>query len=87
MHGVKLWKNIKKITIRRSAMRDYAMDFIPDKATFRAVMFARRMIREGGYPPFAISKAAGYYRVSFDAVAHYVAQAGGRARRRRYDNA
>jgi hypothetical protein len=59
------------------------MDYIPDKALFAAVMFARRVIREGTPPGVANCRAAGYYGVSVGDVARHVGQAGGAVRHRR----
>jgi hypothetical protein len=59
------------------------MDYIPDKTLFAAVMFARRMIREGTRPGLAITRAANYYRVSVQDVAHHTGQAAGRSSRRK----
>ena len=63
--------------------RRWAMDFIDDKNLFAAVMFARRMIREGTSAGIANSRAAKYYAVSISDVARYVGQAGGTCRQRR----
>jgi hypothetical protein len=57
--------------------RRYAMDYIPDKTLYKAVMFARRMMREGTPPGVANSRAAGYYRVNVSDVARHTGQAGG----------
>lgn len=49
------------------------MNFIPDKALYAAVMFARMMIREKQVAPAkAIFRAAEYYEVDQADVAHYV---------------
>jgi hypothetical protein len=60
------------------------MDYIPDKTLFKAVMFARRMMREGTAPPVANTRAAAYYGVPASAVARYTGQVGGRTRWRRW---
>jgi len=57
--------------------RRYAMDYIADKALFAAVMFARKMMREGTPPGVANARAANYYQVDVKDVAHYTGQAGG----------
>ena len=57
--------------------RRYAMDYIPDKALYAAVMFARKMMLEGTPPGVANARAANYYRVDVKDVAHYTGQAGG----------
>lgn len=56
----------------------YLMDYIPDKDLFKAIMFARKMIRGGERPQIAITQAAKYYRKDPADVAFYVGQAGGR---------
>jgi hypothetical protein len=53
------------------------MDFIPDKNLFKAVMFARDMIRDGTPAGVAISRAARYYGYESNEVARYVGQAAG----------
>lgn len=63
--------------------RNYPMDYIPDPMLYRAVMFARSMMREGTPPGVANSRAANYYGVPVGDVAHYTGQAGARARARR----
>ena len=67
--------------------RRYQMDYIPDPTLYKAVMFARQMIREGKPPGVANTRAAGYYGVEVSDVARYVGQAGGtqaqRKKRRR----
>ncbi len=52
----------------------YTMDFIPDKILYKAVMFARNMMRKGTPPPIANARAAKYYGVSINDVAHYTGQ-------------
>jgi hypothetical protein len=51
------------------------MDFIKDKALYAAVMFARKMIREGTPPQKANYIAANFYKRNISDVAHYVGQA------------
>jgi hypothetical protein len=63
--------------------RRYAMDYIPNKTLYKAVMFARKMIREGTPPGLAITRAATYYGVGVSDVAHYTGQAGGTCAHRR----
>ena len=58
------------------------MDYIPDKTLFKAVMFARGMIRRGTRPDIANDRAAKYYEVSVSDVAHYVGQVGGTVSKR-----
>lgn len=57
---------------------DYIMDYIDDKETYKAVMFACKMIRQGREYNQAIRTASRYYDVDMDAVRHYVSQRGGR---------
>jgi hypothetical protein len=52
----------------------YTMDFIPDKTVYKAVMFARQMMRNGTLPSIANSRAAKYYGISSSDVAHYTGQ-------------
>ncbi len=74
----------KKPTPRRKdGKRAYVMDYIGDKTLYAAVMFARKMIREGRFPPKAIRIAANYHGVDSSDVAHYVAQAAGTSAGRR----
>lgn len=67
--------------------RRYLMDYIPDKNLFKAVMFARDMIRNGTSPGMANAIAARHYRYRVGEVARYVGQVGGtivqRGRRKR----
>jgi hypothetical protein len=72
-----------QIPRRPKGRRRYAMDYIPDKTLFKAVMFALRMMREGTPPPVANTRAADYYRVGVSDVAHYTGQAGAACSRRR----
>jgi hypothetical protein len=57
--------------------RRYAMDYIADPTLYKAVMFARKMIREGTSPGIANTRAAQYYRVAVAEVAYYTGQAAG----------
>ncbi len=50
--------------------QSYSMDYIPDKRLFAAVMFARRMMREGAALGVANTRAAKYYGVPVQDVAH-----------------
>jgi hypothetical protein len=63
--------------------RRYAMDYIPDKRLYAAVMFALKMMREGTPPAVANARAAGYYHFPVTDVAHYTGQAGGTCAQRR----
>ena len=64
-------------------MKKYVMDYIPDEKLYKAVMFARKMIRQGTKPPIANSRAAKHYNVSVSDVAQHTGQAGGRVAARR----
>jgi hypothetical protein len=68
---------------KSKSKRHYAMDFIPDKRLYAAVMFALRMIREGRPPGVANTRAAIYFEVSVHDVAHYTGQVGGRSKSRK----
>lgn len=57
---------------------DYLMDYINDKNTFKAVMFACKMLRQGKEFNQAIRTASKYYDVDMDEVRHYVSQRGRR---------
>lgn len=63
--------------------RYYSVDYIPDKSLFAAVIFARRMMREGTPPAIANTRAADYYGVAVQDVAHHTGQVGGRSARRK----
>lgn len=60
------------------AKYDYVMDYISDRDTFKAVMWACNMIREGASPSIAIRRASRYYGVDMSDVVHYVGQRGSR---------
>ena len=57
---------------------DYIMDYISDKDTYKAVMFACKMIRDGKDFNSAIRTACRYYDTDMDDVRHYVSQRGRR---------
>lgn len=54
------------------------MDYIDNPETYKAVMFARDMIRNGSNASIAIRKAAYTYQADMAEVAKYVGQSGGR---------
>lgn len=60
------------------AKYNYVMDYIDDKDTYKAVMFACKMIRDGRSANNAIRIASNYYGVDMTGVAHYVGQRGSR---------
>lgn len=59
---------------------DYLMDKASDKDTFKAVMFACKMIRRGSLPGNAIRTASRYYDCDMQEVAMLVGQRGGRTK-------
>ena len=56
-------------------------DWVDDKDTFKAISFARSMIREGKPPGLAIAIAARYYKVAATDVAKHVGQVAARVKR------
>ncbi len=56
----------------------YSMDFISDKNTYKAVMFACSMLKQGRSYTSAIGIASKYYNVNPDDVRHFVSQRSGR---------
>ncbi|HEY7427513.1 MAG TPA: hypothetical protein VH682_24980 [Gemmataceae bacterium] len=63
--------------------RPYGLDYIADRTVYAAVMFALKMMHQGTPPAIANSRAADYYGVAVQDVAHYTGQAGGRSARRK----
>ena len=64
--------------------RSYDMPYIQDPTVFKAVMFARKLIREDDVPAgVAINRAAAYYDIEPRYVAHYVGIATQRIRERK----
>lgn len=64
--------------------KEYLMDLIEDKKLYKAVMWARKMIREQECAPaYAIQTAAKYYKRKTSKVAHYVGQVASRVKQRR----
>jgi len=62
--------------------KKHLMDFIEDKTLYKAVMFARMLIRKGKRPGLANYLAAKYYKVDISDVAHHVGQVGGRSKQK-----
>lgn len=60
------------------ANHPYSMDFISDKNTFKAVMFACKLLKKGESYTKAIGVACRYYGANPDDVRHYVSQRSGR---------
>ena len=63
--------------------RRYTMDYIADRSLVLAVMFARKMIREGTPAGIANTRAANFYHVAVSDVARYVGQVGGTSAQRK----
>ena len=60
------------------------MSYIKDKDVYKAVMFARKMRKDGVPTGLAIFKASRYYKVDQTDVAHYMGQLGGNVKATRY---
>lgn len=60
------------------AKHSYSMDYIDDKDTFKAVMFACDLLKKGNSYTKAIGIASSYYDVNPDDVRHFVSQRSGR---------
>ena len=60
----------------------YAMDYCEDKNTFRAVMFACKMMKDGKGVRTACRIAAHHYKCDVDDVHHFVSQRGARSTNR-----
>lgn len=56
----------------------YFMDYIPDRNTYKAVMFACNMLKKGESYNKAIGIACSYYDANPDDVRHFVSQRSGR---------
>lgn len=56
----------------------YPMDYISDKNTYKAVMFACNLLKKGNSYTKAIGIACSYYDVNPDDVRHFVSQRSGR---------
>lgn len=61
----------------------YAMDYIADKPTYKAVMFACDMLKKGTNYSKAVSVACKYYGANPYDVRHYLSQRSGRAQANR----
>ena len=68
-----------------AAKHKYLMEYIRDPDTYKAVMFARNMIRNGRSAPVAIRIASRYWGVDISDVAHYVGQVGGRKKAEKHN--
>jgi hypothetical protein len=60
------------------ASHPYSMDYINDKATYKAVMFACNLLKQGKSYTSAIGIACRYYGANPDDVRHFVSQRSGR---------
>lgn len=67
---------------KSNGKRKYSMDYIEDKRLYAAVMWSRKMIREGVPPGVANVRSAKYCGYPVSDVAHYVGQAAGTTRGR-----
>lgn len=56
----------------------YPMDYINDKATYKAVMFACDLLKKGKSYTSAIGIACKYYKANPNDVRHFVSQRSGR---------
>ena len=83
-----LWRGVMTEFVPRGpkGKRRYAMDYIADPTLYKAVMFARQMMREGTQPSVANCRAAQYYHVPVPQVAHYTGQAAGTCAQRKRVN-
>jgi soluble lytic murein transglycosylase-like protein len=56
----------------------FAMDYIDDRATYKAVMFACNLLKKGNSYTKAVGIASNYYDVNPDDVRHFLSQRSGR---------
>lgn len=56
----------------------YAMDYISDRDTYKAVMFACKLLQEGNSYTKAVGIACRYYDANPDDVRHFLSQRSGR---------
>jgi len=56
----------------------YSMDYIDDKDTYKAVMFACSLLKDGNSFTKSIGVASNYYNVNPNDVRHFVSQRGRR---------
>lgn len=59
-------------------MNGYSMDYIDDKNTYKAVMFACELLKKGNSFTKAIGIACNYYKANPADVRHFVSQRGAR---------
>ncbi len=60
------------------AYYEYPMDYIKDKNTYKAVMFACSLLKQGKSYTSAVKIACNYYDTDPDDVRHYLSQRSGR---------
>ena len=60
------------------ATHAYPMDYISDRDTYKAVMFACDLLKKGNSFTKSIGIACDYYNVNPDDVRHFVSQRSGR---------
>mgnify|MGYP006923245020 CR=1 FL=1 len=56
----------------------YPMDYIEDKDTYKAVMFACKLLKQGKSYTSAVGIACNYYDANPEDVRHYLSQRSGR---------
>lgn len=56
----------------------YPMDYIEDKGTYKAVMFACQLLKQGKSYTSAVGIACNYYDANPEDVRHYLSQRSGR---------
>ena len=60
------------------ANHPYSMDYISDKATYKAVMFACDLLKKGNSYAKSVAIACRYYDANPDDVRHFISQRSGR---------
>jgi len=65
------------------AKSEHLIDFIPDVNLFKAVSYARSLIRKGVNPGFANTRAGIYYKVDISNVAHHIGKLASRVKYKR----
>ncbi len=58
--------------------RPYIMDYIEDRNTYKAVMFACKLLKNGDSYTKAVGVACRYYDANPEDVRHYLSQRSGR---------
>lgn len=57
----------------------YSMDYIDDKNTYKAVMFACNLLKKGNSYTKSVAIASKYYDANPDDVRHFLSQRSGRS--------